>query len=100
MDYGDKLDGGEKAKVQVAVDRLKDAIKREDLNEVKSASDALQTIWHEVAAKIYQTQGAYTQAGSTAGSDGDDMSSRKTSETKTDSEKRDDAVDADYEVVN
>ncbi|OQX91374.1 MAG: molecular chaperone DnaK [candidate division Zixibacteria bacterium 4484_95] len=99
-DYGDKLDGGEKAKVQVAVDRLKDAIKREDLNEVKSASDALQTIWHEVAAKIYQTQGAYTQAGSTAGSDGDDMSSRKTSETKTDSEKRDDAVDADYEVVN
>jgi molecular chaperone DnaK len=96
-DYGDKLDNGERAKVQAAVDRLKDAIKHEDLNEIKSASDALQTIWHEVAAKIYQTQGASTQAGPAPGGNGDGANG---SGTQADSKKSDDAVDADYEVVN
>jgi len=96
-ELGDKLDADTKARVQAAVDRLKDAIKHENIDEIKSATDALNTIWHEAAAKIYHTQGAGSQNGQ-ASDNGGNGSGSQSSESKTDSRK-DDAVDADYQVV-
>ncbi len=93
----DKLDADQKARVQAAVDRLKDAVKKEDVSEIKSATDALNTIWHELAAKIYQTQTASSQTGSSPGGNGGQ--DQQAPDNKTHS-KKDDAVDADYEVVN
>lgn len=93
-DLGDKLDPDQKARVQAAVDRIKDAVKREDVNEIKSATDALNSIWHEAAAKMYQNAGARpngAHAGPADANSDDGKSSAKT--------KGDDAVDADYEVV-
>ncbi|MCP4581661.1 MAG: molecular chaperone DnaK [candidate division Zixibacteria bacterium] len=92
----DKIDADQKTKVEAAVERLKEAVKQENLDEVNSATDALNSIWHEVAAKIYQTQGA--QAGPEPGNGGNG-SGHGTGESQSDS-KKDDAVDADFEVVN
>jgi molecular chaperone DnaK len=92
-ELGDKLDADQKARTQAAVDRLKDAVKRADVNEIRSASDALNAIWHEAAAKMYQSQ--TSEQGSTPpGGNGD------TNAEGDSSKKPDDAVDADYEVVN
>ena len=94
-ELGEKLTDDQKAKIQAAVDRLKEAVKKENVDEVKSATDALNTIWHEAAATIYQAQTADSQGGSTSDGNGDGPS-----EQQAESKKEDDAVDADYEVVN
>lgn len=97
-ELGDKLSGDEKARVQAAVDRLKDAVKKENVDEVKSASDGLNAIWHELAAKLYQSQSGGPQgSASPGGNGGGPESSADSSESES---KKDDAVDADFEVVN
>ncbi len=91
-ELGDKLDSDQKAKLQAAIDRLKDAVKRQDVNEIKSASDAVNLIMHDISAKLY----AKTTAGAgreSAGGNGD----KPKVETGNESSK---AVDADFEVVN
>jgi len=94
IELADKIDADQKAKVQAAVDRLKDAVKHENVDEIKSATDALNTIWHDVAAKMYQSQDA------PSGGDGGNGNSQNSTGSQQDQKKPDDAVDADYEVVN
>jgi len=97
-ELGDKLDADLKARVQVAVDRLKETIKHENSDEIKSATDALNTIWHEAAAKIYQAQGAGDQTGHNSGNGGNGSESQDSATSSANN--KDDAVDADFEVVN
>ena len=97
-ELGDKLSADEKARVQAAVHRLKDAVKKENVDEVKSATDGLNAIWHELAAKLYQSQSGGPQgSASPGGNGGGPESSADSSEPGS---KKDDAVDADFEVVN
>jgi molecular chaperone DnaK len=51
-----KLSADDKAKLQAAVDRVKEAIKKNDLTEIKSASEALTTLWQQIAPTLYQQQ--------------------------------------------
>jgi molecular chaperone DnaK len=89
-EYGDKLDSETKSRVESAVGRVKEALKRGEIQEIKSASEALTTIWHAAAEKMYQKTTAQTQSGS------QDRGEAKTGEGK----EKGKAVDADYEVVN
>jgi len=88
-EFGEKIDPDAKAKVEAAVQRLKDAVSKENLDEMKSASEALTAIWHEVSAKLYQQQSA--NPGNNGGN-GDGDGDKKPSGDS-------DAVDADFEVV-
>ncbi len=105
-DLGDKINADDKAKVQAAVDRLKDAVKRENIEEIKSSTDALNAIWHEVSAKMYQSQGdPNAQAGQPGNGNGNGngdghggQADNQSSDSNSNS--NDDAVDADFEVVN
>jgi molecular chaperone DnaK len=93
-EMGDKLDADTKAKVEAAVGRVKEALKTENADEIKSASDALTQIWHEAAGQMYaQTQqaGAQPPPGSEPGQEGAQAGPKQ--------EKEGDAVDADFEVV-
>ncbi len=92
-EYGDKLDSDTKAKVEAAVARVKEALKRNDLDEIKSATEALTTMWHQAAGKMYQQ--AQTSAG--ARTQGTTTQTDKSEEKKGG---KDEPVDADYEVVN
>jgi len=85
-EFADRIDQDSKSRVEAALNRLKDAIKKEDTNEIRSASEALTAVWHEVSAKLYQQQ---TSSPSGQGSAKDDNSQKGDS----------DAVDADFEVV-
>ncbi|MFH0930871.1 MAG: molecular chaperone DnaK, partial [Candidatus Zixiibacteriota bacterium] len=89
-EYGDKLDSETKSRVESAVGRVREALKRGEIQEIKSASEALTTIWHAAAEKMYQKTTAQTQSGS------QDRGEAKTEEGK----EKGKAVDADYEVVN
>jgi len=87
-ELGDKLDEADKEKIQAELDNLKSAIKENDIEKMKSASEKLSQVSYEVFGKVYQQQAKETGAqpgGQSQSSDGGDD---------------DDVVDADYEVVD
>ncbi len=57
-EYGDKVDADTKGKIEAAVGRLKEALKSENLQEIKSATDALNQVWSEASSAMYQQSGA------------------------------------------
>jgi len=88
----DKLDAETKGKVEAAVGRVREALKTDNLDEIKSASEALTQIWHDAAGKMYQQAGG--QAGPTGGPGGPEAGPSDSGE------KKDKTVDADFEVVD
>ncbi len=97
-EYGDKLDATAKNKIEAAVSRLKEALKSENLNEIKSATDALNQVWSESASNLYQQAGAQ-QGGPQAGSGAEGFSGSESggAESGSNNEK---VEEADYEVVD
>jgi molecular chaperone DnaK len=91
-DYGDKLDADNRAKVEAAMGRVREALKTNRLEEIKSATEALTTVWHEAASKMYQ----HTQAGSTGQNQGPNTQAEHREGKNSE---KDSPVDADYEVV-
>lgn len=81
-DLGDKVDQVEIDKANEAKEKLKKAIESDDMNEIKAANEQLTQIVQQLSVKLYEQQGAQSQdsQGGTA--------------------KKDNVVDADYEVVN
>jgi len=53
-DLGDKITDDEKASIQAAIDKLKEANKGTDLEAIKTASDEVQKAFYPVAEKLYQ----------------------------------------------
>ena len=84
-ELGDKITADEKATVQAAIEKLKEANKGTDLEAIKTAGDDLQKAFHPIAAKLYQNAAPQDgncggDCGSCGGNDG--------------------VVDADYETVD
>ncbi|MCK5147414.1 molecular chaperone DnaK [bacterium] len=94
-EYGEKLDTETKAKLEAAVERVKEALKGENNEEIKSASDALNEIWQTAAQAMYaQTQ---DQPGA-EGQPGPDMGG--TAGAEQEAEAGQTVEDADFEVVD
>ena len=86
-EVGDKLPAEDKAKVQAALDRLKEALKGTDVNAIKDATEAVNREFAEVGSKLYNQAGpgpdmggGFTGGQPQGGTDG--------------------VVDADYEVID
>ena len=93
-EVGDKLPAEDKAKVQAALDRLKEALKGTDINAIKDATEAVNKEFGEIGSKIYG------QAGGQAGP-GPDMGGGFTGGPQPDGQQGGDGVvDADYEVID
>ena len=61
-EFTDKLDADTKAQLEAATARLKQVKDGSDLNEIRSASEALNRLWGEASSKMYaQTQSAGPQ---------------------------------------
>jgi molecular chaperone DnaK len=92
-DIGEGLDADSKSQLDLAVGRLKEALNGSDTNEIKSATDALQQIWHEASAKMYQQAGP--QPGEQAG-----PGQAGPTQQPPPPPRDENVVDADYEVVD
>ncbi|MDZ7331596.1 MAG: molecular chaperone DnaK [candidate division KSB1 bacterium] len=90
-ELGDKIDSSSKSKLEAAVGRVREAIKSDNTNEIKSSMEALNQIWNEVSAKLYQQQ-----AGSGAGAQQSGAQYGASQGSKSDK----DVEEADYEVVD
>ncbi len=92
-EVGDKIPAEDKAKVQDALDHLKETLKGADINAIKDATEAVNKEFAEVGSKIYGQAG---QAGP-----GPDMGGAGfTSGQQQSGPAGDGVVDADYEVID
>ena len=90
---GDKVDAETKAKVEAAIERVKEALKGTDVNEIKSSSEALQQAMYAASQQMYQA------ASGEEGGPGDGGESGGDSGGETGSTGKKGSVDADFEVV-
>ena len=64
---GDKLSEDDKAAVSAAVEGLKEALKGNDINLIKSRQEELQKKFYEISERMYQANAAQGQAGGAPG---------------------------------
>jgi molecular chaperone DnaK len=68
-EHGDKLDAGEKEKIEVAVKEVEDALKGEDKAEIDAKTEALMTVSQKLGEKVYADMQAQ-QAAAAGGAPG------------------------------
>ena len=88
-EMGDKLDSETKNKLEAAVGRVKEAVKGDNVDEIKSSMEALTGIWNEASSKMYEAATAAQDA----------QGQQAETEPKTE-EKPPEAEEADFEVVD
>ncbi|TFV88147.1 molecular chaperone DnaK [Oxalobacteraceae bacterium OM1] len=93
-EYGDKLDGGEKEKIEAAIKDLEETLKGNDKDAIDAKVAALSTAAQKLGEKMYadmqgQQAGAAGAAGATGGNAGGSESRPK----------EEDVVDADFKEV-
>jgi len=94
-ELGSKLDSAMKSKVESGVESLKDALKGNNMESVKSETEKLTQIWHEASSELYkQTAGAGASEPPPYRSAPTDEYGPATSATEGE------VIDADYEVVD
>ncbi|MBM4248106.1 MAG: molecular chaperone DnaK [Euryarchaeota archaeon] len=106
-DMGDKVSKDEKEKVQSAIEKLKDALKGDDADRVKAASEEVTTSLHGITTRMYQQVGAQAaeeqrrQAGT--GPQGPPPADEEGGEGGSRKKKRPDdgkTVDAEYKIID
>jgi molecular chaperone DnaK len=91
-ELGDKVDAESRSKVESALETLKKAVERNDTAEIRSASEALTSVWNEVSSKLY-AEASKSQGGQ------EPPQGEPQGGPQDKREGGDGAVDADYEVV-
>jgi molecular chaperone DnaK len=94
---GDKISGDDKAKIESAVNAVKEALKGSDTAAIKSAAEKLNETWQAVSTELYKAAAAKAQAekAQSAGPSG----GQPQGEAKSDDKKKDEGV-IDAEVVD
>jgi molecular chaperone DnaK len=62
-EYGDKLDAGEKDKIEAAAKELEETLKSEDKDAIEAKTNALMTASQKLGEKMYEAQQAAGGAG-------------------------------------
>lgn len=68
-EYGDKLDAGEKSKIEAAAKELEEVLKSEDKEQIEAKTNALMTASQKLGEKMYEAQQAAGGAGAAPGAD-------------------------------
>ncbi len=72
-EYGDKLDSGEKEKIELAIKQLEEVLKGDDKAAIEEKSNALMTVSQKLGEKMYadmQAKQAAEEAGAGGGAAG------------------------------
>ena len=84
-DLGDKVSAEEKSNIETKIADVKKALESDDVQEIKTKTDALTQDFYAISQKLYQQQGPEAGQDPQASAGGAN---------------NDDVVDADYEVVD
>ncbi|WP_412067856.1 molecular chaperone DnaK [Rubrivirga sp. IMCC43871] len=91
-DYGDKLPAEKRSQIEAGLERLKEVHKGQDLEQLESAMEQLNTAWSGAAEDLYRAQQAEAEAGGAEAAA--DAQAGETAEATDATE------DADFEVVD
>ncbi|MBM6871262.1 molecular chaperone DnaK [Pseudoflavonifractor phocaeensis] len=91
-DLKDKIDAGDKATLDAALSKVKDALKGTDVAAIKTASEELSKAFYPISEKLYQQAGA--QGGAQPGPDMGGQAAGGASDSDPN------VVDADYTVMD
>ncbi|MBV8603226.1 MAG: molecular chaperone DnaK [Pelomonas sp.] len=95
-EHGDKLEAGEKDKVEAAIKALEEALKGEDKADIEAKTEALMTASQKLGEKIYaEAQGAQAAAAAAAGEASSSSEAPKAQAKPAD----DNVVDAEFTEV-
>lgn len=95
-DYGDKVGGSEKEKVNKALDKLKDALKEGSAENIKKCMEELTSASHKIAEAMYKEAGKARESAQEKPPSGESASGGS-EEHKT---KKEDVTEAEYEDVD
>ena len=94
-ELGDKIDGAKKKEVEDSIAKVREALKGNDGDANKSASDDLQTKFQAISEELYKAAAAQ------AGQPGEASAGGPAPEASADAPKKDsDVVDAEFEMVD
>ncbi len=93
-EYGDKLDAGEKSKIEAAAKELEETLKSEDKEQIEARTNALMTASQKLGEKMYEAQQAAGGAGAPGGA-GPEAAAGASSQPAND----DNVVDAEVKEV-
>jgi molecular chaperone DnaK len=85
----DKINPDQKARLESEIRKVEDAMKTNNTDTIKSATDSLMKVWNEISQQIYSQQGAPNY-----------QSTQSQSGGAQSQEKKEDVQDASYEVVD
>ena len=91
-DLGEKIPADKKAEIEKSVEKVRETLKGQDVEAIKTAYTDLQNQFQSVSEDIYKNAGA--TAGATAGAEGQAGGAEAKKDAKGD------VVDAEFEVVN
>ncbi|MBI1939103.1 MAG: molecular chaperone DnaK [Ignavibacteriales bacterium] len=94
QELGDKIPADAKSRLESEITKVEDALKTNDADKIKSATDGLTKVWNEIAQNLYQQQGAPGEQQTAQDAEAEQQ--------KSSSQKKDDrnVQDASYEVVD
>jgi molecular chaperone DnaK len=102
-EHKDILSDDQRKKLEDAIEKVKDALKRESYDDMKSAEEKLTEVWHAVSSDIYakarEKSGAGAAPGGPAEPQPEAAADAGASGKKPDG-KEGDVVDADFEMVD
>lgn len=94
-EFGEKLTPDMKGKLETALGRLKEAVKGTNTDEIKSAMEALNTVWNEASTQMY-SQASGTPGGENTGT----QQNQNTEGNQQDANDDKKVENADFEVVD
>ncbi len=97
-DMGEKIDAAKKTEIEDEIKKVKDALAKDDAAEIKAAVEALNAKVSAVSEELYK-QAAAAQAQGAQGAPGTQTPPADASAGSA-GEKKDDVVDADFEMVD
>jgi molecular chaperone DnaK len=96
-EHGDKLDAGEKEKIEAALKEAEEVLKTDDKAAIEAKTEALMAASQKLGEKVYaEAQAAAAAAGGAAGTTGGESASPEPSQAKS---ADDNVVDADFKEV-
>ena len=108
-EMGDKISSDDRGKIEAAIGRVREALKGSDIGEVKSSTEALVSLWSGIAQSLYEKASAGRGGGGQGGTGGQAGPGGQGGQRGPGGQTppgqagrgggKDEAVDADYEVV-
>jgi molecular chaperone DnaK len=98
-EWGDKITGDAKTKLDSALERGKKALKQDDINELNGAKDELMQSFSAAGQQFYQAQAAQQQQAQPGAQPEEPMGEPAGAGARTGGG-QDDVVEADYEIVD